>query len=152
MGSILSPESVAHPVKHTFAPDRRMHSNWRSSFVGNHSSSESRKAIQSPVAARIPAFRAALTPPCSTRTYRMGGGRTPNVASVSSVDPSSTITISAAGKVCSRTLRTASASWLARLYVGMMTLTEFTSASYASRLPGLAAYMFQIMLSTFNFM
>ena len=92
-------------------------------FSASHSSSESRRAIQVPVAARIPAFRAALTPRFSCSIKRTPGNSARTRSAVSSVEPSSTTRISSGGRVWRRMDSSARVMTLARLNVGMTTET-----------------------------
>ena len=78
-----------------------------------------------PVTWRRPTLRAtAGEPECSIVTCRTRSAYRFNIVRVSSVEPSSTTTISVAGYVWANTLSSAADNTLARLYVGMTTLTR----------------------------
>ena len=88
---------------------------------GWSTSSSSRNRIHSPVAAAMPALRAALGPRAvSCLMTRASGNSAASMASVLSVDASSTTTSSLSGHVCSRALRSAWRSQSRRLRVGTM--------------------------------
>src|SRR5216684_2358146 len=96
---------------------------WRSSLVGNHQSSASRKASHAPCDDRAPRLRADAGPPFVLPSNLTGGGNSATTAAVLSLEPSSTTRISSGGCVCRNALSIACPTELAASKAGMMTLT-----------------------------
>ncbi len=93
-------------------------------------SSSSWKKTQSPVATATPELRAALGPSENLwRTTSTSGNSLASMASVSSVEASSTTMISMSRTVCARTPKSARRNSDARLRVGMMMLTLFPTTA-----------------------
>src|SRR5258708_3699677 len=95
----------------------------RSSFVGSHQSSASRKASHAPCDDRAPRLRADAGPPFALPSNLTGGGKPETTAAVRSLEPSSTTMISSRGCVCRNALSIACPTDPAALKAGMMTLT-----------------------------
>src|SRR5690606_5135997 len=94
----------------------------RSSLSASKTSSASSQAIQSPVAARMPTFRAEAKPPLALSIQVMRSRHGMSTAAVLSVDPSLTTMHSTFAQLCASTDCTASTIVVAALYAGIMTL------------------------------
>ena len=96
----------------------------QASLSGCQRSSESRNEMSCPEALLTPRLRAAETPACRPMiTCSRGSASAASRTAVSSVEPSSTTISSRSRKRWASTLRTASSTMCARLYVGMTTDT-----------------------------
>jgi hypothetical protein len=113
---------VAHNATSGFS---RRNSNCAPSFLGNHSTSESKNARNSPVANCIAALRVAAAPEFTARAATLASGKIRRTASiVPSVEASSPRTISKFSNPCCRIESNALPMQWARLKAGMMILSR----------------------------